>query len=100
MVCSGGAGFLTIYPLTIWRYRGGGTQSREYTNAWSNELGLHNMSGNVLEWCWNRYGTNQGGAQTAHDCAQDIEKRIGADIHGKLSPLCFSRSGGMATLPP
>jgi len=46
-----------------WYYGNTNTNHEVGTKA-PNGLTLYNMSGNVAEWCWDRYGSYSGGAQT------------------------------------
>jgi formylglycine-generating enzyme required for sulfatase activity len=47
-----------------WYTGNSGRQTHEVGTKQSNSLGLYDMSGNVDEWCWDRYGNYPESAQT------------------------------------
>jgi len=47
-----------------WYYDNSGNQTHEVGGKQSNELGLYDMSGNVFEWCQDRYGVYSSSSQT------------------------------------
>lgn len=47
-----------------WYMGNSGTSSHTVGTKDHNELGLHDLSGNVWEWCWDIYGDYPGGNQT------------------------------------
>jgi formylglycine-generating enzyme required for sulfatase activity len=47
-----------------WYRDNSGSQTHPVETKQPNSLGLYDMSGNVEEWCWDRYGSYSGGNQT------------------------------------
>ena len=47
-----------------WYEGNSGSKTHEVGKKAPNALGLYDMNGNVMEWCWDWHGSYQGGAQT------------------------------------
>jgi formylglycine-generating enzyme len=64
------AGSYNIYPgsdnieAVGWYSDNAGGKSHPVGRKQPNELGIYDMSGNVLEWCWDRYGDYPSGSVT------------------------------------
>jgi formylglycine-generating enzyme len=56
-----------------------------------NELGLYDMSGNILEWCWDWHGNYPGSAQTDPSGPSSGMNRV-LRGSGYAGPARFSRS--------
>ena len=53
-----------IVGVVAWYYSNCGSQTHDVKTKQANELGIYDMSGNVLEWCQDRYGSYSSGSQT------------------------------------
>ena len=73
-------------------YRGNsGNKTYPVGKRRANALGLHDMSGNVLEWCFDRYDNNPA----SNDAAYDEQGGIVTDPQGAASGYyCVLRGGG------
>ena len=47
-----------------WYYSNSGSMTHAVKTKFPNELGIYDMSGNVYEWCQDRYGSYSSNAQT------------------------------------
>ncbi len=53
-----------IIEAVAWYDMNSKNQTQDVATKQANELGLYDMSGNVWEWCWDRYGTYSSLGQT------------------------------------
>ena len=59
-----------------WNSGNSGNKTREVGRLRPNGLGLHDMSGNVLEWCWDWWGNYTGAAKTDPAGASSSSRRV------------------------
>ena len=59
-----------------WYDNNSGSKSHPVAQKQPNELGLYDMSGNVSEWCWDRYGDYSSSSQTDPQGSNSGEYRV------------------------
>jgi formylglycine-generating enzyme required for sulfatase activity len=59
-----------------WYYSNAGNQTQNVGSKAANELGIHDMSGNVGEWCWDRYDGYPDASQTNPTGASSGSSRV------------------------
>jgi formylglycine-generating enzyme required for sulfatase activity len=75
-------------------------KTRNAGNGTPNAWGLYDMRGNASEWCWDRYGSYSGGAQTdPTSVAADSDRvRRGGAWDSSAQNLCSANRGSVT--PP
>jgi formylglycine-generating enzyme required for sulfatase activity len=64
-------------PIPIgWFEINSGSSPQPVGGKLQNELGLHDMSGNLMEWCWDLYGSYRGSAQSDPRGAESGNSRV------------------------
>ncbi len=65
-----------------WTYENSGNTTHPVGTRLANKLGLYDMSGNVWEWCWDRYASYPTGAQTDYRGAASDSSGAGRVLRG------------------
>ncbi|NLW18678.1 MAG: formylglycine-generating enzyme family protein [Candidatus Cloacimonetes bacterium] len=74
-----------------WHSGNSGRRTHEVGGKNPNKLGIHDMSGNVFEWCWDLYGSYPSGVQTNPHGATGDSDRV-------LRGGCWDASAGYCTV--
>jgi formylglycine-generating enzyme required for sulfatase activity len=73
-----------------WHIGNSGSKTHEVGKRTANELGLKDMSGNVHEWCWDRYSSYPTGEQMDYAGTASSPRRVhrGGSWHTNVAPYC------------
>jgi len=88
------AGSNTVYDVA-WTPGNSDDKTHEVGKKAPNGLGLYDMSGNVLEWCWDWFGDYSSGAQTDPQGASSGSNRVLRGGSWKFSLHSTSRHSGI-----